>query len=263
MNPNIQLALHYLEDEEGLIEFPRDIERRRKLWPENVFSHPAKFNCNLVEIVSELLCQEGQTVLDPMSGTGTSMLAATRGMRVVLVEVEEKYHQMQQAVVSKLEIGYPQIAERIFLINADCRKALPIPADMILFSPPYGDMLKRKKVSGIAAEEGNEFAELPDYSTSPYNIGKYNQFMFLQVMEKVYKQLLESAPLMVNVLKDRVQGKKRVDFVGQNIKLMENVGWKLYDHVHLKAPGSRFIHIHVAEGGDWVKDESMLIMRRR
>jgi len=255
---------HLEHTEEGYIKFPRDVEIRRQLWPENVFKHPAKYNCHMVWSLVEYLTEPGQRILDPMAGCGTSMLAALSGRNVILVEIEQKYHEMQQYVMDNLVAAEPGLASRIFLIQSDCRKVLPMAGiDLVLFSPPYGEMIKRKKVSGIAAEEASSFAELPDYSKDPWNIGKLSQFMYFQVMEKVYTDLLETAPLMCIVLKDRISNQRRIRFVRQNIKLCETAGWKLVEEVKVEAGGTEFINIHESHGEIVVRDESIVIMRRK
>lgn len=66
------------------------------------FAHPAKMSpalCfRIMEHLAELgLLKEGDTVLDPMAGTGlTAICAGAKGYKSVTVELEEKFTGFQQ-----------------------------------------------------------------------------------------------------------------------------------------------------------------------
>ena len=261
LHPTRVFAPGFRRLENGLIEVPRDTKIRDAIWPENVGRHPAKYSCHLVITISQYLTEPGQTILDPMSGTGTTMIAAIEDRAVICIEVEEKYYAMQEYALEKLIQMKPDAD--IMLLLGDCNKLLPLPADCIIFSPPYADQLQRHKVTGIAAEEQSSMYELADYSKSIWNIGKLNYFMYFQRMERIYKKLLDSAPIMAIVVKDRTEGFKRKHLVKETIKLCEKVGWQLVENILLDAPGTEFIRIHESHGEVMVKDESVLIMRRR
>lgn len=254
---------------QGWLRFPRDSSARAKIWSDKVgdkyeFSlHPAKFNMYMVWELMKYLTLPGETILDPMAGTGTTMICALEDRNVVLVEVEQKYHEIQQKALANLEKIKVSAAASILLLNGDCRKFLPLPGiDCIIFSPPYADMIKRKKVSGIAAEEDSSFTQLPEYSKSPWNIGKYNYFMYIQVMEKVYAQLYQTAPVMAVVVKDRMRNMERVPFVEDTIKLCLLAGWHLVEEIKIEATGTEFIQLKKKQGYEMVEDESILILRR-
>ena len=248
--------------DKGLIKFSRDTDIRRQYWPENVFKHPAKYNIHMLCAIVEYLTTPGQTILDCMAGTGTTMMAAVLGRNVVLLEVEEKYHEMQLYVQNKLDSIRDVNTGSIMTLIGDCRKFLPIPADCVIFSPPYADMLKRKSVSGIAAEDSSSLSELVDYSKSIWNIGNYNYFMYCHMMEPVYEKLCQSAPLMAIVVKDRYKNQERVQFVQDNIDTAVKVGWTLQEHIIFKPQGTEFVNIQKAMGFKAVEDESIVIFRR-
>ena len=266
-----QFAARIPRTEEGWIRFPPDYPIRREIWDELVPGtnklvvsyHPAKYNIHMVWAIAEYISNPGDLILDPMSGTGTTMLAATLGREVVLIEVEEGYHQMQQDALANLNLMYPDIDSKVMLLRGDCRKLLPMPADAIIFSPPYADMLRVKGVSGIAAEEDSSMYLLAQYSSSPWNIGNYNYFMYFNIMQKVYKALAESAPIMAVVVKDRYREMKRVPFVADTVKCCEKVGWKLVENIIIQPPSSEFVKIKMAQGYEMVEDESILILRRK
>ncbi len=247
--------------EDGLVIFPKDKGIREMFWPEEVFNHPAKYNCNLLLAVVEYLTSPGDTILDPMSGTGTTMLAGLYGRRVVLIEIEEGYHNLQQVLYGRLQIAEPDI--QVIMLHGDCRKFLPLPGiDCIIFSPPYSDMIKVKVMSSIMLEKGSGLRRVVDYSKDPWNVGNLNYFMYMQVMEKVYQKLLQTAHVMAVVLKDRIKDGERVRFVDESRRMMEKMRWKFDEEIKLKSLGTEFNMLNLAKGVKAVLDESILIMRR-
>ena len=69
-------APDYPRNEQGWILFPRDVEWRRKLFPDGVFEHPAKANMFLIQELVRYLTEPGDVVLDPFGGTGTLLIGA-------------------------------------------------------------------------------------------------------------------------------------------------------------------------------------------
>jgi len=76
------------------IRFRRDTSFRKQFFVPDSFSHPAKMDAQLLIWITEHYTQPGETILDPMGGSGTTMLACTLGRDVVLVELEQKFIRM-------------------------------------------------------------------------------------------------------------------------------------------------------------------------
>ncbi|MCS6911383.1 MAG: site-specific DNA-methyltransferase, partial [Anaerolineales bacterium] len=58
----------------------------------DVLTHPAKFPETLAQEFIEFFTKKGQTVLDPMMGTGSALVAALRaGRNAVGIELNPKY----------------------------------------------------------------------------------------------------------------------------------------------------------------------------
>ena len=74
------------------------------------FSHPAKMVAPLLLWIVNRYTEPGQTILDPMAGSGTMMLACPLGRDVVMVELEQKFVRMQvdnwQKVRQMPQLGY-------------------------------------------------------------------------------------------------------------------------------------------------------------
>ncbi|MDZ4231936.1 MAG: DNA methyltransferase, partial [Candidatus Pacearchaeota archaeon] len=66
------------------------ITRKRLMVPES-FSHPAKGQLGMWALMVERYSQPGDTVLDPMAGSGATLLAALMGRSVVCVELESHF----------------------------------------------------------------------------------------------------------------------------------------------------------------------------
>ena len=67
-----------------------------------VLRHPAKFPETLVQEFIEFFTQSGQTVLDPMAGTGSSLVAAMRsGRNSFGIELNPNYAGIASQVVAE------------------------------------------------------------------------------------------------------------------------------------------------------------------
>lgn len=262
-----EFASEYPKNEDGLILFPRDDKYRKELFPFLKLSdHPAKANIYLVQAIVEYVSQLEDTVMDIMAGTGTIMTAALIGRRVVCLDIEEDYCKILEEGANSLERIAPGIRDMITIIEGDCLKLLPLPiADHIIFSPPYASIMKTKgKVSSFVKETGQE-GGLLRYSKHPNNISNLNEFLYHQVMEKIYKKTLESLPLggtITIIIKDHIQKGKRV-FLGDRAERdCIRVGYKSLAHYKWLPPGSSFTGIHRSRGDLVVDDEDVIILRR-
>lgn len=76
------------------IKFKRDTTYRQQMFTPESFSHPAKLDSQLFIWICEKYTKAGETILDPMFGSGTAMLACTIGRNVIGVELESKFVRM-------------------------------------------------------------------------------------------------------------------------------------------------------------------------
>ncbi len=241
--------------EEGWIDFPNDRKLRDLLWPDNFVDHPAKYSCHLVLAITEYLTSPGDTILDPMSGTGTSMIAAIKGRNVICIELIEKYHRMQQEVVAKLEtmsgLGSTMI------LHGDCLKFLPIQADLLMFSPPYPAVTMGKY--NAARDRGEDFS---DYTDDPFSSANCSEFLYWHRMERLYKAMLPCAPLMAYTIRDSIRAGRRTDYTGDSIRLCESVGWTFKENILIKAHATAFTAVRKSRDLEIIPDESILIFAR-
>jgi len=134
-----------------------------KCFLEHSIAHPAKMNTLLLEFLIDNFTNEGETVLDPMAGSGsTGVVASLHGRNAVCVELEKKFFRWMEKAKEKVERQQTLVAKgRIQNICGDSRKLSELlkEADVVLTSPPYGETVKAgnpplKKEFNNAVEEG-------------------------------------------------------------------------------------------------------------
>ncbi|MEW5869290.1 MAG: DNA methyltransferase [Chloroflexota bacterium] len=165
--------------------FVHDPPPRRK----DVLRHPAKFPETLAQEFIEFFTQRGQVVLDPMAGTGSSLVAALRaGRHSYGIELNPAYADIARQVVDEERLSLGAAAEGLeaVVITGDAGRihahaaahALP-PVDYVITSPPYWDMLR---AHGAQTQRQRRAAPELDvfYSDDPAdlgNIGDYEEFL--------------------------------------------------------------------------------------
>jgi DNA modification methylase len=170
-----------------------------------VLRHPAKFPETLAQEFIEFFTKEGQTILDPMVGTGSSLVAALRaGRNSVGIELNRKYVELaDQAVIKEREVlgdGSANLVSRV--IEGDARHIGDIfteyqlpQVNYVITSPPYWDMLHAKGAQTQKARRENSELDML-YSDDPGDLGNihdYNQF--LETLVDIYVRL---KPCIVN-----------------------------------------------------------------
>lgn len=160
--------------------------------------HPAKFPESMVEEFIRFFTKAGQTVLDPMVGTGSTVVAAVSCGRVGLgVELQDKYatiagQRLAEAVAAQGDAGEALAASRVITGDARCLSALDLPpVDYCLTSPPYWDMLRQP---GYETQKRREATEGYDvhYSDDARDLGNVEDYeQFLRLLVEVYAQVAE------------------------------------------------------------------------
>ena len=157
--------------------------------------HPAKFPETLCQEFIEFFTKERQTVLDPMCGTGSAVLAAIRCGRVGIgIDLMQKYADIAEAqlerepnkYLSKIIVGDAHYTSSLLEQNA----LMPPLVDYVLTSPPYWDMLRRGAVNQERkARESNKSWDMY-YSENPDDIGNIGDYeMFLEELVSIYRQV--------------------------------------------------------------------------
>ena len=185
----------------------------------NVLRHPAKFPETLAQEFIEFFTQPGQVVLDPMAGTGSSLVAALRaGRHSFGVELNPAYAEIARQVIQeeRLRLGAAVDGLTAQVITGDAAQ-LPLLArqvsmpvvDYVLTSPPYWDMLHAR-----GAETQRQRRAAPDvdvfYSTDPNDLGNVPDYeQFLERLSGIYaslKPLLRSGAYLTIIVKNVKKG---------------------------------------------------------
>jgi len=163
----------------------------------SVLAHPAKFPETLAQEFIEFFTKRGQLVLDPMVGTGSTLVACMRcGRRGIGIEVNEKYARIAKGILEEERArhnGYGAAAEQL-LIVADARNLLQMhlpQVDYCLTSPPYWDMLR---MPGAQTQKKRRQSEELDvyYSDSPADLGNISDYdQFILALTQIYRQVYE------------------------------------------------------------------------
>jgi hypothetical protein len=270
-------APEFQKDSHGWYLFPpNDSKERVMFFPEDALEHPAKLNFHLQQALIEYLTEPGETILDPTSGTGTLMIAALQKRRVILLEIEEKFHELQQRGKSKIKEAAlitedaQWMEENIILLQGDCRFLLPITCNHVMFSPPYAQAMNIKKVREQKEGRDDYFVKqdrmMLEYSKSPRNISKLNPFLYSMEMEKIYRQLVDSilpGGTLTVVIKDRINNGERT-FLSHwvNKVAILQCGMEMKDWFKWKAPGVMFTNVRRSQGEEVVDDEDILVYRK-
>lgn len=252
-------------EEHGWLVYPRDKSFRQTMYPEaileQVMTHPAKMNALLCKDIVEFVSQPGETILDCFGGVGTTLVAATLGRHVNLIEIEDYYFNIIQQCIRHLE-DTKQATGRMMVINADNRLAMPIPVDHIITSPPYGNDLAKDAETALTAEVGRQGEQ---YTNATQNLGKLNPFLYQQSMKKVYSLMVQSVKVGGTITithRDRIKDNSRLLYIDSITSTLVRLGCEPFNFDKWKAPGSIQSRVNEKLGNEVVLDEDILTFRR-
>ena len=204
---------------------PKDWLKFQKSWfihnppprKKNVLLHPAKFPETLIKEFIEFFTKEGMSVLDPMVGTGSTLIACIRsGRNGYGIELNLKYANIaRQEIHKELAQGHLfRDSLKIKVVTGDARKLvnkLNLPTfDYCITSPPYWDMLRMK---GAETQKKRREQKLDvvysDGLNDIGNISDYDAFIesLIGIYHKVFDVLRNNAYLTIIVKNVKKKGK--------------------------------------------------------
>ncbi len=194
----------------------------------NVLAHPAKFPETMAQEFIEFFTKKGQTVLDPMCGTGSTLVAALRaGRNSYGIELNPRYAEIARQIISqeKAALAATQdsataasgqsngrcVAE---VITGDAAQAVEygLPkVEYVLTSPPYWDMLHARGAENQKKRRETDGLDVV-YSDHPRDLGNiHNYETFLELLVSIYsglKPLLQSKAYLTIIVKNVKKGGK-------------------------------------------------------
>jgi DNA modification methylase len=182
-----------------------------------VLRHPAKFPETMAQEFIEFFTKQGQTVLDPMAGTGSALVAALRcGRHSYGIELNPKYADIARQVINEerelLGTSINNLKSEIITGDALHASTYSIPAvDYVLTSPPYWDMLHSKGAETQKKRRSDTELDV-FYSDDPHDIGNLHDYEeFLSRLVTIYanlKPLLREKAYLTVIVKNVKKGGK-------------------------------------------------------
>ena len=157
--------------------------------------HPATFPLSLAKKVIELFTHQGELVVDPFAGSGTTLVAAQDLNRnAVGFDLQEPYIRL---CAERLQSEPVFSAAHQMAIQDDARNIPQYLGEdtvgLIWTSPPYANLLnrKRKNKSRRGDERKNEqFGKIEQYSQDARDLGTMSLEAYTTAMGDVFEQLL-------------------------------------------------------------------------
>jgi len=187
-NINCLTAKDWLKSQIGVWQF---FYESRDVRDKNL--HPATFPISLAKKIISLFTHEGELVLDPFVGSGTTLVAAQDLNRNAIgFDLQEKYvelcvkrlasnnlfNQAQQIVIQDDALHIPNYLE-------------PNSVGLIWTSPPYANLLNRKRKNKSRRERDNEqLGKVEQYSQDPRDLGTMSLDEYTNAMGDIYEKLL-------------------------------------------------------------------------
>lgn len=182
---------------------------------QGVLAHPAKFPETLAQEFIEFFTKRGEVVLDPMAGTGSTLVAALRaGRHSYGIELSPRYALMaQQALQAERSSWGADVAElHSEVICADAARAneLQLPkTHYVLTSPPYWDMLHSDGSKTQKARRSSPDLDVV-YSSDAEDLGNIHDYgAFLERLVGIYaglKPILHERAYLTIIVKNVKKG---------------------------------------------------------
>lgn len=181
----------------------------------DVLTHPAKFPETLAQEFIEFFTKRGDAVLDPMAGTGSTLIAALRaGRHSYGLELNPKYAELAERIIAdeRMALGdsVAGLVSAIVLGDAAQIEGGGWPKfKYVLTSPPYWDMLHAK---GAQTQTRRRAARDLDvfYSEDARDVGNIRDYEgFLQKLVSIYaglKGLLADKAYLTIIVKNVKKG---------------------------------------------------------
>jgi len=182
----------------------------------DVLLHPAKFPETLAQEFIEFFTKPGQMVLDPMAGTGSTLVAALRSGRDSLgIELNPRYADIARQVLAAERESLGLTAGPTAQVMTGDAGRVPVSElpqiDYVFTSPPYWDMLHAKGARTQSQRRASGNLDV-FYSDDPADLGNIHDYeAFVAQLVAVYasfKPCLRSKAYLTIVVKNVKKGGK-------------------------------------------------------
>ena len=165
----------------------------------DVVRHPAKYPETLAQEFIEFFTKRGMVILDPMVGTGSTLIAALRaGRHSYGIELNPIYADIARQVVADEKLLLSETKEdltaEVITGNAANIKnyildhKIPM-IDYVITSPPYWDMLNMRGARSQKSRRESQDLDVT-YSDDPNDLGNISDYdEFLEALTSIYLNL--------------------------------------------------------------------------
>ena len=156
----------------------------RKTADEQRYKHPAMFPGQLVErLIDSFLPPQGRTVLDPFSGSGSTVCTAARlGLQGVGLELSPDYVELGRQRLAECEPGSASVIHQAPAGRLS-EFAAPDSVDLCITSPPYWDILNQRRTA--------DQKSVRNYGNLPEDLGTVGDYeAFLDALTAIFQQVL-------------------------------------------------------------------------
>lgn len=190
--------------------------------------HPAPFSFQDVQRLVLFFTKKGQRVLDPFSGTGSTVKACAVSERTgVGIELSEHWYNLSKQRI-EYEVGEGESLKHEF-INGDCREVLSNmdneSIDLVVTSPPYWSILNKK--IDQKTKKRVEAGLATKYSENDRDLGNIDDYdEFLNELKNIFikcSEVLKSNKYMCIIVSDFRNDSEFISFHSDIIQLLNKV----------------------------------------
>lgn len=193
--------------------------------------HPATFPIAMAKRIIEQFTHEGELVIDPFVGSGTTLVAAEDLNRNAIgFDLKEEYIELSKSRLSGNK-KCKQLAICDDARNISDRIA-PKTVKLAVTSPPYANMLNRKRKNKSRRgdlRENEQFGKIEQYSQDPRDLGTLSAEKFEKEISEIYRNMLPvfepKAHIIINITDAWIEG-KRVPLHINMIKALCDAGYE-------------------------------------
>lgn len=185
---NCLSAKDWIKRQLGVWEF---FYEKRDIRDKNV--HPATFPISLARQVIELFTHEGELVIDPFVGSGTTLVAAQDSNRNALgFDLQERYIKLSaERLLNQRLIGNSKQKP----IQEDARNIsqylMKNSVSLVFTSPPYANLLNRvRKNKSRRVRNNGQLGKIEQYSQDPLDLGTLDIEEYTKTMGEIFESIL-------------------------------------------------------------------------
>jgi DNA modification methylase len=199
--------------------------------------HPAVFPVALPKKCMELFTHQGELVLDPFMGIGTTLLAARDvGRNAVGFDLNQKYIDVEKERLEQ-QATLDFYSTQQIAIHDD---AINIPkylgeetVSLCVTPPPYANMLNHKRLNKSMRSDlrkKKHYKKVQQYSNDPRDLGTMKLKEYIDALAEIYEGILPllkpKAHCVINV-NDLWESNRRYPTHSYIIEAMEEIGYEI------------------------------------